>query len=159
MITPPCPGLFTRLLAAGILLSLPFFNGCKPEKIEGPDPVDGPKPLKTEDLLGQHTGVCFYHHKNFASMTEVWDTTSNSVLEFKKVDETYTSVSGCGGYDNVNLPETIDSVFFYSGYIGSQSYYWEFEINAIDQTIRTKYKVTAPGGLPGLDEYTGKWSF
>lgn len=147
--------LFALLVAITYSASF-FFGGCKPEKTE--EPEEHQNVIKSEDLLGQHTGICFYHHKNFASVTETWDTTHNAVLEFKKVDGTYTSVIGCGGNNNILLPGTIDSVFFYSGFVGGQSYYWEIEISAIDKTIKTEYKVTTPNGAPVFEEYTGKWN-
>ena len=139
--------LFASLLGAMVLVALQ--SGC------GKDDSS----LKTETLLGQHSGVCYHYSKHLDNGVEQYDTTYNSILEFKKVDETYTSVSGCGATNNIVLPDYVDTVYSWSGYLGSQSYYWEIRISNTDKTIETSYKVTNPGGFPFWEQYTGKWEF
>lgn len=131
------------------LVAFIFIFGCKKED----------NALKIESLLGQHTGTCYHYSKHLDTGVEAWDTTFNSVLELKHIDGNNYSVSGCGTSNNIYLPDAIDTVYHFSGFIGSQSYYWEITISNIDKTIETEYRVIAPGGNPFMEQYTGKWEF
>lgn len=134
---------------ASVFLLLAVFAACKKDNA-----------LQTEDLLGSHVGTCIHYRKNLATGLETRDTTFDSILEFTKVDETYTSVDGCGAYNNLNLPEAIDTVYHASGFLGGQSYYWEIRISNLDKTIETTYTVTNPGGIsPIWEQNTGLWHF
>ena len=124
------------------------FAGCKKDNA-----------LQTQDLLGSHVGTCIHYRKDFGTGMETRDTTLDSVLEFTKVDETYTAVAGCGANNNISLPDAIDTVYHFSGFIGSQSYYWEIRISNVDKTIETNYRVTNPGGAPFQEQYKGIWHF
>ena len=150
--------ILQKFFIGASLLALFVYWGCSKQAVIPDTNNPSVTPLNTDSLLGQHIGTCYHYSKYLSTGVESWDTTYGSILDFSKVDSNYTRVSGCGGNNNISLPDVIDTVYHYSGFVGSQSYYWEIRISNIDKTIATQYKVTSPGGAPFIEQYDGKWN-